>query len=154
MSFRDFLIFVILGIILFVLFSLFKKKGKTLNGVEYSSKPLMTGNEIEFFGRLARALPEYHVFPQVALGAIVNGHINGQSTFQSRSFFSQKIADYVVCDRKMKVIAIIELDDKTHDVEKDQKRDLMLHYAGYKIIRWHSTRKPSTEQIRKTFGDL
>jgi hypothetical protein len=33
------------------------------------SKPLLTGNETEFFHRLQRALPAYQVFPQVSFGA-------------------------------------------------------------------------------------
>lgn len=146
---------IILGVI-FLVVSFFKKSSgsSNVNGVDYSSKPLMTGNEIEFFGRLTRALPQYYVFPQVSLGAILNGTIEGKATFQSRSFFSQKIADYVVCDRKMKIIAIVELDDVTHDSEKDKKRDAVLNAAGYTVIRWHSKRKPSMEEISHAFARL
>ena len=35
------------------------------------AKPLMTANEIEFFHRLRAALPGFHVFPQVAFGALM-----------------------------------------------------------------------------------
>ena len=36
-------------------------------------KPLLTANEAEFFHRLQRALPGFHVFPQVSFAALHGG---------------------------------------------------------------------------------
>lgn len=114
-------------------------------------KPILTENEIEFLHRLQRALPEYHVFPQVALGAILDA-TNEKGRLAKRGKFSQKIADYVVCERMtMTILAIIELDDKTHNKRKDQERDAMLGAAGYRVIRFQSKRKPSEAEISHYF---
>lgn len=67
-----------------------------------------------------------------------------------REKFAQKIIDFVAQDRADgSIIAIIELDDQTHDQEKDEKRDAMLASAGYKIVRWHSKDKPDATTISK-----
>jgi hypothetical protein len=36
-----------------------------------ASKPLLTANEAEFFHRLQRALPGFHVFPQMSFAAFL-----------------------------------------------------------------------------------
>jgi len=43
-------------------------------------KPLLTPNETEFFHRLQRALPSYHVFPQVSFAALLtdDGKLSGK----------------------------------------------------------------------------
>ena len=50
--------------------------------------------------------------------------------------------------------AIVELDDITHDIEKDRLRDEMLEGAFYNTVRWHSRKKPSKAEIHKTIKDL
>ena len=45
-------------------------------------------------------------------------------------------------------MAVIELDDRTHDADKDSKRDSMLATAGYRVVRWNSNAKPDMAAIR------
>lgn len=115
----------------------------------YKSKPLMTANEHEFFQRLKAALPDHHIFAQVSLGALLQPNVKGDNRkyYSVRGTFAQKIADYVIADRDLKVVAIVELDDKTHKSDRDGKRDAMLEQAGYTVIRWNSKKKPTTEEI-------
>lgn len=109
------------------------------------AKPILTKTEREFFNRLLNALPDYHVFPQVAFGAILK-------TTKARGRFSQKITDFVVCDKDtLEILAIIELDDKTHNLQKDKARDAMLNAAGYRTIRFQCWRNPSEEEIASHF---
>ena len=54
----------------------------------------------------------------------------------------------------MKVVAIVELDDRTHSNDKDGKRDAMLEQAGYKVVRWQSKKKPSTQEIADKIKSL
>jgi len=66
-----------------------------------------------------------------------------------RGAFSQKVVDFVAQDRGSgTVLAVIELDDRTHNATRDNKRDEMLRQAGYKVVRWESTRKPEAAAIR------
>ena len=120
----------------------------------YKSKPLLSANEKEFFGRLMDALPEYRVLTQVALGALLQPNVRNDNKqyYRTRASFSQKIADYVVCNMQMEVVAVIELDDRTHKGDRDAKRDAMLEQAGYKVIRWQSKKKPTAAEIRERFG--
>jgi very-short-patch-repair endonuclease len=111
------------------------------------AKRILTDNETEFYYRLQRALPHYHVLTQVSFAAFLT------SAQAHRGFYSQKIADFVVCEpQTMKVLAIVELDDRTHNAAKDAKRDKMLSSAGYRTIRFHSKRKPSETEITVLFS--
>ena len=122
------------------------------SGQRFRAKALLTANELEFLSRLERAVPELRFHAQVAMGALLEPVAKGndRSAYMSaRGSFSQKIVDYVAQNRESgDVVAIIELDDRTHDSAKDAKRDAMLLEAGYSVVRWHSKTKPDTEAIR------
>ncbi|MDB5797712.1 MAG: hypothetical protein JWP36_1614 [Paucimonas sp.] len=119
---------------------------------QFKAKPLLTPNELEFLGRLESAVPEYRFCPQVAMGALIDPAVSrkdGKAYFRLRGMFAQKIVDFVMQDRKTgAVVAIIELDDRTHDDQRDAKRDSMLSSAGYRIVRWTSKAKPDLMTIR------
>ena len=118
------------------------------------SKPLLTPNELEFFHRLVRALPRYYIFPQVSLGAIMDADsgLTPKQRWIIRSHFDRKIADFIICEpRTLKVIAIIELDDRTHDPKRDRERDAITRAAGIRTLRYSSSEKPSVAEIAKTF---
>ena len=122
---------------------------------DFEKKPILTENEKEFFGRLLRALPDFHVFPQVAMGAILDAREKNdfRRRMSLRGRFDRKIVDFVVADEELEIVAIIELDDRTHDAEKDAIRDSMTNDAGYRTIRWESRNKPSLAEIRQTVLD-
>jgi len=116
-------------------------------------KPLLTGNEAEFLRRLQRALPGHHVFPQVSFGAFItdDGSLSRNARWSVRARFDRKIADFVVCDRNLKVLALIELDDRTHIASADRQRDALTKAAGYQTFRFQSKRKPSEQEIATLF---
>jgi hypothetical protein len=117
-------------------------------------KPLLTANEAEFFHRLQRALPGFHVFPQVSFAAFLtdDGQLSRNAQWAVRAKFDRKIADFVVCERgSFKVVAVVELDDRTHDVRADRQRDAITKAAGYQTIRYESRRKPSEAEIAALF---
>jgi very-short-patch-repair endonuclease len=119
-----------------------------------TAKPLLTPNEIEFFHRLQRALPAYQVLPQVAFAAFLtdDGKLSSKARWSVRNRFDRKIADFVVCERaSLKVVALIELDDKTHKADADQKRDAITKAAGYQTFRFQSRKKPSEAEIAALF---
>lgn len=117
------------------------------NGSRITRKHILTDNEIEFFYRLQKALPDHHVFPQVCFAAILDAS-RGKGRLSNRGRFSQLIADYVICERNtMNIIAIVELDDRTHNARKDAKRDKMLTSVDYRVVRFNSKRKPYEAEI-------
>lgn len=118
-------------------------------------KAIVTDNEREFLSRLLTALPDYHIFPQVAFSAILKPVHWLSEEEQTRVFrkFAQKRLDYVVCQRDtLDIVAIIELDDKSHtNAQKDWRRDGLLSAGGYSVIRYSSKAKPSIEAIAAQF---
>jgi len=118
----------------------------TRGKAEFAAKRLMTETEVLFFGLLRSAVPEFHIFPQVAMGALLS-----TNDWRNRGFFSQKVVDFVICQAPgMAVIAVVELDDWSHDrkSEKDRARDQMLASAGYVTFRWDCRALPTIDEIR------
>lgn len=122
----------------------------------YKAKSLLSPNEKEFFVRLAQALPDYHILTQVSFGALLHPDVKNDNKlfYRVRGTFAQKIADYVICNQSLEVLAVVELDDRTHREDKDAKRDAMLEQAGYKVVRWNSKSKPTLEQIQQQFSTV
>lgn len=119
---------------------------------KFKPKPLLTPNEMEFLGRLEAAAPELRIFAQVAMGALMEPAVpraDRKAYYRLRGMFSQKIVDFVAQRRSDgEIVAVIELDDRTHDADKDARRDEMLKSAGYRIVRWNSRTKPDAAAIR------
>ena len=61
---------------------------------------------------------------------------------------AQQRVDYVVCTRRCEVVAVVELDDKTHSRAKDELRDARLEQAGIRTVRFQARHKPKVEAIR------
>jgi cellulose biosynthesis protein BcsQ len=123
------------------------KAGKSLG--KYKARKLMTENELEFFGRLVTALPDHYIFPQVSMTALLEASSGDRKIAHSdRLRIAQQRVDYVVCDVRCEVVAVVELDDRTHSSEKDQRRDKRLEQAGIRTIRFQSRSKPQLDAIR------
>lgn len=129
-----------------------KLAGGRFAEAKFKPKALLTANELEFLGRLEAAMPELRFCPQVSMGALLDPAVarsDGKAYFRLRGMFSQKIVDFVAQRRADgSIVAIVELDDRTHDADKDSKRDAMLASAGYRVVRWHSKAKPGAAAIR------
>ena len=109
----------------------------------------LTDREREMYFALCSALPECVVLAQVALSALIT--TDSQST---RNRFDRKVADFVICSKKLTVVAIIELDDSTHEKKKiqDNDRDAMLRNAGYYTLRFRTI--PNAESIREEISTV
>jgi hypothetical protein len=113
-------------------------------------RALLTENEKEFLQRLEEAFPQHRIMAQVCLGALMAPAVRGGSRdyLAIRGRFAQKVVDYVILDDAFEVVALVELDDKTHSVEKDALRDAMTAAAGYVTLRYRSRQKPEPRAIR------
>jgi hypothetical protein len=159
MSFYSILIYGSCGIAICLIIGFvvlnYKKEDKEK---QYEKKLFLTDNEKEFSRRLFAALPDYHVFAQVSMGAVLKPDTKikeNQKNYASiRGTFSQKIIDFVICDPNFDIVALVELDDKTHIPSKDKKRDNMTNQAGYITIRWSAIKKPNEEEIANAIAAL
>lgn len=125
----------------------------------FVAKALLTPNEVEFYGRLKRAAAalSLEVVPQVSMGALLDVNLpqDHPMYWAMRKQFSQKIIDFVVYKQgNLEVLSIVELDDRTHDKEKDRARDAMMAKAGFTTVRWESKAKPSVSEIVRKFESM
>jgi hypothetical protein len=121
------------------------------------SKPFMTKREQAMLFALEEILPMYRIHAQVSMGALLAApHRPGRRPNPGdRNAFSQKIVDFVVVDPTVgKVIALIELDDRSHDATKDRKRDTMTARAGYRTIRIPASARPTIPTALAAVGHL
>lgn len=115
----------------------------------YKAAALMSENEREFFGRLLAACPDHFVFPQVAMGALIAPASSDKKIAHAdRLRVAQQRVDFVICDKACKVVVVIELDDRTHQASKDQRRDDRLQQGGIRTVRFQSKNRPDAAAIR------
>lgn len=122
-----------------------KKKESKEKGI-YQLKPLLTQNEKDCFKHLKSLFPEYHICPQVSMGAVLDPVTEEKEPSQEertrmlvlRNKISSKMIDFVFLDKNLNASFIVELDDKSHDnkVEQDAQRDQHLRLAGLPTVRF------------------
>lgn len=133
----------VLGILLVLVLFLTRKP-------RYRRSTIMTENEREFYGRLLAACPDCQIWPQVPILALVRPEAKeGTRAFWlAFRMISNTRVDWVIA-RDMEVLAIVELDDRTHDARKDARRDQVLKSCGYRVIRFSSKNRPDPQQIHE-----
>jgi hypothetical protein len=115
----------------------------------FRRQPVMTANEREFYGRLAAACPDCQIWPQMPILALVrpDAKTGTRAFWLAFRALSNTRVDWVIA-RDMEVLAVVELDDRSHDPRKDARRDQVLRSCGYRVIRFASHRRPTPQQIR------
>jgi len=124
---------------------------------KYEAKPLLTNNELQFYLVLRDALPEFAIFPQVAMNAFLRppAGISPKEYAQTRGTFAQKHIDFLICEpQSLEIMSIVELDDRSHSAEKDIARDRITGAAGFKTLRFHSKNKPGKSKIREVVSTV
>lgn len=118
----------------------------------YFPKPLLTEAETAFWGRLRRAVPDFIVLPQVAMGALVDPapRLTGEYREKARRRFQSKIVDFAVYDPATgQVVCLVELDDPSHEgrLSHDVERDALTLEAGYVTLRWDVRERVSDDEF-------
>ncbi|MBK6616658.1 DUF2726 domain-containing protein [Ottowia sp.] len=120
---------------------------------------LMTDAEWNVYERLSAALPNCQVFCQVSMGQLLEVKEGSRKVEKGQPNWRYKIdkkaLDFVVCDKASgKVLAVIELDDASHEQEErrraDEEKDRALEAAGVKIFRWTMRTLPKAAEIEKS----
>ena len=142
-------ILVVLGAIVFV--------GLLINGLSAGrgaanvvARPLLTKIERETIGYIEAAVPHARVHAQVSMGALLRSKpgLTRSNTTATRNRFSSKRVDYVLESRADgSIIALVELDDRTHDAQADAVRDRMTASAGYLTIRLPASERPTMVNV-------
>lgn len=115
------------------------------------TRPL-TEMEQVLYWRLRKVLPDQMILAQVAVSRIVRiekGH--DYRTWLNR--ITRMTVDFLVCLPDGTIVAAVELDDASHDVDEralsDAKKSKALESAGIKLLRFRDV--PSELDLRKAF---
>ena len=84
-----------------------------------------------------------------------DGQLSRNAKWTLRAKFDRKIADFVICERRtLIVVAVVELDDRTHDAQADRQRDAITRAAGYQTIRYQSAASPEQLSLQSPCIDF
>lgn len=153
-------VIVVLGLVYFIKSVGKKRPATTDKPFKHSGKlsivacdSIMRRGEQQMFALLSAALPDHHVFPQVAFSALITHapHIYGSYVLAVRRKFHHKFVDFVICDKAtMKVFAIVEFDGSGHNSKHDGYRDDMLQSVGYRVERFNQ--RDTLDSVKARFG--
>jgi len=119
----------------------------------YAKKPLSPPEQILYF-RLVEALPDYIVLAQVQLSRFL-GVKKGHNYQSWSNRINRMSADFVICKKDAFIVAVIELDDSTHQKLgrqiADTKKDKALEAAAIKVVRWQAKSIPDLTEIKAAF---
>ena len=141
-------IFAIIIVLQFLNMLLSKKKksedNRTDNKMPYNKKLLLTKNEWNFYKGILPICSEnnLHIIAKVRLADLVEIE-KGLDKKQWQKYFNKiqnKHIDFVLCNpENLKVIALVELDDKSHNrqdrIERDNFINKLCQKVGYRLIR-------------------
>lgn len=154
---------IIIGLIFIGIISYkYFKKIKFKFSKNYKARAFLTQNEKDCFLHLRSSFPEYHICPQVSMGAVLDPNINTSSSKDRKTYtilrhqIQCKVIDFVFLNKNLEVEFVIELDDKSHDskLDKDTIRDKNLADANIPTIRFRRTNGQfmTREEILKLLG--
>jgi len=130
-----------------------KWRSRHVGELRFVRKTFLTGNEIDFYRRLQRAVAgEFTIMAQVSMGALIDTALKPEHPlyWEVRQMFAGRICDFVLCDNKsLAPLLVVELDDRMHDFDRDEKRDAFLAQAGLRTVRFWSRNKPDAVQLRE-----
>jgi hypothetical protein len=117
-----------------------------------AAKNLLTERERSLYQRLMSLYPEHKIFVQVALSQLIDVDRNHPERDSIRARYKQLVADFVLCRSDLSVVAVIELDDRTHEWPKrkaaDARKNKALADAGIRLVRIPAGRLPSEDDLR------
>lgn len=93
---------------------------------------ILTKAERSFYGVIKQATEEnYEIFIKIRIADILKPNIGNRSEWQTAfNKIAHKHFDFVICKKKtLQIIAVIELNDKSHDEPDREKRDKFVREA-------------------------
>ena len=146
----------LIAITLIVIGSFIKNKRSKELWPYYAKKPI-TKTELILYYRLVNALPDKIILAQVQLSR-VRGVKKGYKFGEWHNRINRMSLDFVICRKEdAGIIAVIELDDKSHEKEEriraDEKKDKALKSANIRIIRWKVQDMPDERTIKQELAE-
>jgi Protein of unknown function (DUF2726) len=118
-----------------------------------AARNLLTAREQELYQNLLAIYPGHKVFVQVALSQLIEVDHNHAESESVRARYKQLVADFVLCRSDLSVVAVIELDDRSHERADrqgaDARKSKVLADAGIRLIRIPAGALPSEDALRR-----
>lgn len=115
---------------------------------QYRARALLTPTEKDFFFQLRSAFPDELIFIQIAFSALIEPTTWSWRRQGDFGRISQKRCDFAVCSQDLALLAVVELDDGSHNLEKDTHLDGLLSCTGIRTIRFDCRDRLTVQQIR------
>lgn len=116
----------------------------------YQAVPVMSPIEKKFYWQLKNTFPDYHILAQVHLSQVIRPP-RGKNELKWLNKIWYMSLDYVILDNKLEMVAVIELDDRSHLLkrrrEADQRKNKALKAAGIRLIRIQASHLPNNVQL-------
>ena len=121
----------------------------------YAKRPLSQPEQV-LYHRLVQALPGRIVLAQVQVSRVL-GVKREFNFYEWNNRIDRLSYDFVVCAMDSSVLAVIELDDKSHESgsrhRTDAKKNRATSAAGIRMIRWNVKAMPDQDFIREAFAE-
>jgi Protein of unknown function (DUF2726) len=118
-----------------------------------AARKLLTAREQSLYESLLGLYPDQKIFIQVALSQLVDVPEDHPERQSIRNRFSQLVLDFVLCRADLTVVAVIELDDRSHRRPERQAADARktkaLADAGIRLVRVPAGALPSNDTLRE-----
>jgi hypothetical protein len=119
---------------------------------QLEAKPVLSEPEQMLFQRLVAAYPDYIVLAQVALSQLLKVKPGTSNRESIRGRYKQLVADFVICRNDFTAVAVIELDDSSHErpdrQRADQTKNRALEAAGLRLVRIPVGSMPSQADLQ------
>jgi len=148
-------VFLALCLIVVIAFRTLERPPSLSNWPVHARAPLSRPEQVLYW-RLCEAFPDHIVLAQVAIAQLleVENVPNRRGIFNR---YRQLVADFVVCTRGFTVVAVIELDDLSHQnsgrVDADARKSAALAAAGLLLLRFNVRAIPSAGELRSQLAD-
>ena len=121
-----------------------------------AARKLLTAREQSLYDSLSGLYPRHRLFVQVALSQLIDVDWNHPECESIRARYKQLVADFVLCRPDLSVVAVIELDDRSHRrrdrQDADARKTKALVDAGLRLVRIPAGDLPSEEALREIVG--
>ena len=116
-----------------------------------TARRVLSALEQVLYRRLLGACPELVVLSQVALSQLIDVR-RGKGRQAVFNRISRLVADFVVCTPDFVTVAVIELDDRSHEsalrADADARKSASLKAAGIPLLRFNVKALPSEAELR------
>jgi Protein of unknown function (DUF2726) len=117
-----------------------------------AARKLLSDRERSLYQRLLSLYPHHKIFVQVALSQLIQVDRNHPERKSIRARYKQLVADFVLCRCDLSVVAVIELDDSSHESPvrqgADARKNKALADAGIRLVRIPAGALPSEDTLR------